>query len=229
VCQQNRDFSAAQDSTSPTPRRSTHDRRRSTSSSRRATSRRPSRSPKRDPSPGPPQLSREAAQPDEKEEGMSWADAQEQFSLGAEAMSQGSGSPINLLDPETCDGILQDLRRANGQLPDFHSVGSKPGSPPPALELEMTHGERGTQTSPALTHDKSTDVLAIPTSTSDQATQVLSRPHQGTSANQTSLLPPLWTRAHRSCSGPHDRWPSRRQRGQRPAVPSSGPRRTGQH
>jgi len=76
---------------------------------------------------GPPQLWREPAQPDEKckntmkdDEGgstLSWADAQEQFSLEAGAMSQGSGgSPVNFLDPETCDDILKDLRRADGFL-----------------------------------------------------------------------------------------------------------------
>jgi len=61
-CQTNRDYSAAQDDQSPTCRRSSHSCRRSTSSSRRPTPRRaPTRSPKRDRSPGPPQLSREAA------------------------------------------------------------------------------------------------------------------------------------------------------------------------
>jgi len=163
---------------------------------------------------------------------LSWAEAQEQFSLGAEAMSQGSGSPINLLDPETCDRNLQYLRGADGQLPDFDSVGSEPGSPPSTLELEVTHGERGTQTSPAPTHDKSTDVLAIPTSTSDQATQVLSRPHQGTSATQTPspatssdestqvlLRPPrsvAFTQTERPATS-------------RTTSCASGPRRTGQH
>jgi len=39
-------------------------------------------------------------------------------------------------------------RRPEGTLPDFDSVGSNPGSPPPALELEVTHRERATQTSP---------------------------------------------------------------------------------
>jgi len=101
---------------------------------------------------------------------MSWADSQEQFSLGAETMSQGSGSPITFLDPITCNDIMADLRRADGQLPDFGSVGSEPGSPPLALELEVTHCEREAQTSPSLTQD--------------QATQVLSRPHQGTSSTE---------------------------------------------
>jgi len=39
----------------------------------------------------------------------SWAEAQEQISLGAEAMSQGSGSSVNFLDAATCDNILQDI------------------------------------------------------------------------------------------------------------------------
>jgi len=60
-CQTNRDFSTAQDPSSPTPRRSTSPRRP-------PTPRRPhTRSPKRDPSPGPPQLSREEAQPQEED------------------------------------------------------------------------------------------------------------------------------------------------------------------
>jgi len=94
-CQQHRDFSAAQDDQPPTPGRSSHSRRRSSSSGRQSTPRHPpSCSPKRDPSPGPPQLSREPDHPEAKAEGvLSWADAQEQFSLGAETMSQGFGSP----------------------------------------------------------------------------------------------------------------------------------------
>jgi len=96
-----------------------------------------------------------------------------------EAMSQGSGSPINLLDPETCDGILQDLRGADGQLPDFGSVGSEPGSPPPALELEVTHSVRETQTPPGSVPGPSNNCphRPRPTPTCDRATQVLSRPH----------------------------------------------------
>jgi len=65
---------------------------------------------------------------------LSWGDAQEQFSLGAEAMSQGSGSPIAFLDPGTCDNILAYIRRPDGTLPDFGSIPSEPGLPPPALE-----------------------------------------------------------------------------------------------
>jgi len=44
-------------------------------------------------------------------------------------MSQGSGSPVNLLDAETCDILLQDIRGADGKLTDFDSVESDPGSP----------------------------------------------------------------------------------------------------
>jgi len=163
ACQLNRDYSAAQDSRSPTPRRPTPSRRRSTSSNSRSTSRRHhTRSPKRDTSPGPPQLRREEAQSDEtstKDEcTLSWADAQEQFSQGA--MSQGSGSPVNFLDPETCNTILQDLRGADGKLPDFDSIESDPGSPPPALEAAVAL-DRATQTAPASTQDQSTFVLMI--------------------------------------------------------------------
>jgi len=53
-------------------------------------------------------------------------------------------------------------------------------------------GERGTQTSPVPTKDQSTYVLMVPTpvSVSDQATQVISRPHQAVSYTQTSSPAP---------------------------------------
>jgi len=66
-CHTTRDFSEAQDTTTPPPRRP------------RSPIRPPSprhshtRSPKRDPSPGPPQLSREETQPDDGQ--LSWSDA----------------------------------------------------------------------------------------------------------------------------------------------------------
>jgi len=97
-------------------------------------------------------------------------------------MSQGSGSPVNLIDNETCDEIPQGLRGADGQLPSFNS---NLGSPPPALEAEVAHGKRATQTSPVSTSDQSTDTLTSTMATSDQATQVVSRPHQATSGTQT--------------------------------------------
>jgi len=110
-CQTTRDFSTAQEPASPTPHRPTSPRRP-------ATPRGPhTRSLKRDPSSGPPQLSREEAQPDDKDEDdMSWADAQASFSLGA--CSQGSGSPVAFMDATTCDNLLADQRGADGQLPD---------------------------------------------------------------------------------------------------------------
>jgi len=86
---------------------------------------------------------------------MSWADAQASFSLGA--FSEGSGSPVAFIDAETYNNILADLRRADGQLPDSDSIGSEPGSPPPALEAAVAHGERATQTYPVSTCDQSTD------------------------------------------------------------------------
>jgi len=48
-------------------------------------------------------------------------------------------------------------------------------------------GERATLTSPVPTHDHSTKVLMVPApeSTSDQASQVISRPHEATSYAQT--------------------------------------------
>jgi len=55
------------------------------------------------------------------------------------------------------------------------------------MEAEVTHGERSTKTSPVPTNDQSTSVLIIlaPVSMSDQATQVISRPHQVTFHTQT--------------------------------------------
>jgi len=113
-------------------------------------------------------------------------------------MSQGSGSPVNLIDNETCEEILQGLRGADRQLPSF---GSDFGTPPPALEAEVAHGKRATQTSLTPTQGASTYVVMTPppVSTSDQSTQVLSRPHQATSGTQTpslTLTPELGTPVH---------------------------------
>jgi len=64
-CQQNQNFKAAQDDRPPTPHCSSLSRRQSTSPIRPPTPRRPhTRSPKRDSSPSPPQLSRVEAQPE---------------------------------------------------------------------------------------------------------------------------------------------------------------------
>jgi len=188
---------------SPTPRRPTSSRRRSTSSRRSTSRRRHTSSPKQDTSPGPPQLWGEEAQREKtstKDEGtLSWADAQEQFSQGA--MSQRSGSPVALLDAEACDNILQDLRGADGKLPDFDSVESDPGSPPPALEAEVARGERATQTSPVLSQDQATQVVSRPhkatsttptpssAPTSHQGTQVLLRPPRSVAFTQTASAP----------------------------------------
>jgi len=190
-CQTTRDFSGAQHPASAPPHRPM-------SPIRPPSPRRPhTRSPKPDPSPGPPQLSREEPQPEEKEGQLSWADAQEQFSLGAEAMSQGSGSPVAFLDATTCEDILADIRRPDGTLPDFGSIPSEPESPPPALELEVTHSDRVTQTELAPSRDQATQVLSRPhrwtsatktpalTSTTDQTTQVLLRPRQSWAFTQT--------------------------------------------
>jgi len=106
-------------------------------------------------------------------------------------MSQGSdGSLVQFLDPATCDVILNDLRHADGSFPNFDS--SDPGSPVPVLEAEVACGERSTQTSPVPTQDQSTYVLMVPTpvSVSDQATQVISRPHQAVSYTQTPSAAP---------------------------------------
>jgi len=115
------------------------------------------------------------------------------FSLGAEAMSQGSaGSPVLFLDPAACEDILADLRDVDGRLPSFSD--SEPGSPPPRLESEVTHHDKTSQTPMIRLRDRSTSAqlpLAFdqgtstlpPASTMDQATQVASRPHQSTAAS----------------------------------------------
>jgi len=81
-------------------------------------------------------------------------------------MSQGSGSPLAFLDATSCDDILADLRHPDGTLPDFGSIPSVPGSPPPELEAAVAQGNKDTQT--------------CSVSTCDQSMQVVSRPHQGT-------------------------------------------------
>jgi len=92
-------------------------------------------------------------------------------------MSQGSGSPVTFLDTATRDDILADIRGPDGTLPDFGSIASEPGSP-----LQLTHGERGSAGGGLeLTHGKR-ETQTDPAPTQDQATQVLSRPHQGTSS-----------------------------------------------
>jgi len=62
-------------------------------------------------------------------------------------MSLGSGgSPVNFLDPETCDDILKDLRREGGTLPNFDSdpdthppnVGDRGGLRPRYADLTRT-------------------------------------------------------------------------------------------
>jgi len=110
-------------------------------------------------------------------------------------MSQGSGSPVAFLDATTCNDILADIRQPDGTLPDFGSIPSEPGTLAPELEVAVAQGHKETQT--------------YPVSTSDQSTQVLSHPHQGTSATQT-LAPPLWTGRTQNRApptGPLDRAP----------------------
>jgi len=115
----------------------------------------------------------------------SWDVAQAEYSQGAEAMSQSSaGSPVLFLDPAACDKILADLRGEDGRLPTFSD--SEPGSPPPMLEAEVTHLDKASQT--PLVHCRDRSTSALPPSTVDQSTQVVSRPHQATSATQTASV-----------------------------------------
>jgi len=130
-----------------------------------------------------------------REEGMSWDDAQGSFSRGAD--SQTSGSPLTFLDPASCDNILADIRQPDGTLPDFGSIPSEPGTPPPELEREVTHIDRDTQTNHAPTQDRGTQAISRPhqwssgtqtpalVSTANQATQVVIRPRQSWAFTQT--------------------------------------------
>jgi len=128
-------------------------------------------------------------------------------------MSQGSGSPVTFLDTPTCDDILADIRSPDCTLPDFDSIPSEPGSPPPVLELAVTHCERESQTDPTPTQDQATQVLSRPhqetsstqsptlASTTDQTTQVLLRPRQSWAFTQTerpaSSTRTFWTQVPR--------------------------------
>jgi len=130
-----------------------------------------------------------------KEKGMSWDDTQASFSRGAD--NQTSGSPLTFLDTATCDDILADIRQPDGTLPDFGSIPSEPGTPPPELEREVTHIDRETQTDHAPTQERGTQAISRPhqwssgtqttalASTADQATQVLLRPRQSWAFTQT--------------------------------------------
>jgi len=99
-------------------------------------------------------------------------------------MSQGSGgSPVNFLDPATCEAILDGLWDADERMPAF--AVSPPGTPPPLLLLEMTTRDGHTQTGVSYSREKATNTFIDVT---DAATQVVSRPHLWTSATQTATL-----------------------------------------
>jgi len=180
ACRQPKNYSGAQ--ASSLARGSHTSRRRSSSYSRGQ------RRPPRTPSPATPLLWREAQQDEEPTDTPTWDVAQAAYSQGAEAMSQGSaGSPVLFLNPAACEDILADRRGEDGRLPSFSD--SEPGLPPPLLEVEMTHLDRGTQTPLVPRRDRSTSALP-PVPTVDQSTQVISRPHQATSATQTPFATP---------------------------------------
>jgi len=93
-----------------------------------------------------------------------------------ETMSQGSGgSPVNFLDPGTCEDILDGLQDTDGHMPAFD--GSPPVTPPPFLEREVGRATRDghTQTGAMYTRDRCTNTFIDVT---DVATQVVSRPHR---------------------------------------------------
>jgi len=77
-----------------------------------------------------------------------------------------------------------------GNSPTSRVLGVTPGHPFSVGGRGGLHGERATQTSPVLTHDQSTDPQAATVSMSDQATQVVSRPHQATSKTLTPFPAP---------------------------------------
>jgi len=91
-------------------------------------------------------------------------------------MSQGSG-PVNFLNLDVCDMILQGLRGEDGTLPNFDSG---PESPPPVLEAEVAC-DRGTQV----------DFVSVRVRTvSDQGIQALPPQLQSESSTQTLPLGP---------------------------------------
>jgi len=153
-CREPKNYSEAQASS---PVRGLHTSRRRSSSSRRV-----HRRPPRTPSPGPPLLWREAQQDEGPTDMPSWDVAQAEYSQGAKAMSQGSaGSPVLFLDPAACDDVLADLRGDDGCLPTFSD--SERGSPPPMLEAEVTHLNKGTQTPSVRCRDRSSSAPPIST------------------------------------------------------------------
>jgi len=75
----------------------------------------------------------------------------------------------------------------DGNLPTFSD--SEPGSPPPRLEVKVTHLDKGVQTPAVHRRDRSTSAQP-PVSTVDESTQVVRRPHQATSASQNPSSAP---------------------------------------
>jgi len=173
-CRRPKYYSAAQDG-SPSPPRCSRTASRCRLS--------PQRPPPRAPSPGPPQLWREAALAEGPTHAptLSWDDAQAEFSLGAETMSQGSGgSPVNFMDlatPSSTACVTQTGTCPTSIVHQAHPLHRCRWSSP-----EWTDTLRRGPPSPA------TKQTATYIPVADAATQVLSRPHQGTVATQTPTL-----------------------------------------
>jgi len=101
-----------------------------------------------------------------------------------ETRSQGSGgSPVDFLDPATCEAILNGLYDTDGRIPEFSE--GPPGTPPQSLPLEVATHDGHTQTGVAYTREKATNTFIDVTHT---ATQVVSRPHHWTSSTQTDPI-----------------------------------------
>jgi len=107
-------------------------------------------------------------------------------------MSQGSGEfPVNFLDIDTCENILQGLRREDETLPSFDSDSD---TPPPVLEAAVAC-YRGTQTPSGPSQDQGVQALppqlrpesstqTLPPWTRDNVTQM---PHGITRDNKTQM------------------------------------------
>jgi len=134
---------------------------------------------------------------------MSWDEAQASFSR--------MDSPIPFLDASVCDDILADLRQPDGTLPDFGSIPSQPSSPPPHLVVACYNQSTQCDT-PLFRH---------------VGTQALRRPHQGTTASQTSPASSA-DMSTQVLNRPLDPSPTRRQLDQRPQSRPPSPRQPGQ-
>jgi len=118
------------------------------------------------------------------------------------------------LDPATCDDILADIRQPDRTLPDFGSIPSEPGTPPPALEREVPTVTGSPRCTPFCPEIKQRRPSLDPTS--------------GRPPLRHPRRPPHPTSLHRFSSVPISQWPPLQPRGQPPAEPPHSLRQGGQ-